>query len=460
MNLYEEANRYFEEALKEENAKLNESLKKKKLKESATARKQLRESTGKAFNLATLQEGDLLYNEQEQIIAPVSKKPGSEPAALVQKVDKESLVSVKQLSTGDWKVVTKNDFPKGSLLWYLCLNDDEREHAKVDDTDDYERAFADALDLLQSRHPDADLVYDSAVQGGWGEIYLRDENTDSEISWDVDEEEEEFYDYLVGVYSYDVLVDGLATWLDSKYEEMIETADEDSDFDESFKYNKSGESKLRETTIEDPYYLAIKRVMRGDTEAADIVYGWYKAEEAFSDFNNAKEFEDFVRDDIYAMLDAAGDRNEVKIVHKALGDEDWDEESEEDRDNDFFKRPFESYEVLSSLTYDEDGESNPHSPFLSYHDITSKEEAIRKAKSKLGEHSKDPISGEAETVTRVVVRQYKREVYGGPVEKATVYEVTLREGGSVSEKRMNESFNKKKRSMRENFRSSIHNYEN
>lgn len=44
MNLYSEANKYFEEVLKEENAKLNENLKKKKLKESITSRKKLRES--------------------------------------------------------------------------------------------------------------------------------------------------------------------------------------------------------------------------------------------------------------------------------------------------------------------------------------------------------------------------------------------------------------------------------
>ena len=43
MNLYSEANKYFEEILKEENAKLNESLKKKKLKESIGSRKKLRE---------------------------------------------------------------------------------------------------------------------------------------------------------------------------------------------------------------------------------------------------------------------------------------------------------------------------------------------------------------------------------------------------------------------------------
>ncbi len=54
MNLYSEANKYFEEILKEENAKLNESLKKKKLKESIISRKKLREddSTKSALNWA------------------------------------------------------------------------------------------------------------------------------------------------------------------------------------------------------------------------------------------------------------------------------------------------------------------------------------------------------------------------------------------------------------------------
>lgn len=47
MNLYSEANKYFEEILKEENAKLDENLKKKKLKESTTSRKKLREAVNK-----------------------------------------------------------------------------------------------------------------------------------------------------------------------------------------------------------------------------------------------------------------------------------------------------------------------------------------------------------------------------------------------------------------------------
>ena len=51
MNLYSEANKYFEEILKEESAKLNESLKKKKLKESIGSRKKLREEDTTSSNI-------------------------------------------------------------------------------------------------------------------------------------------------------------------------------------------------------------------------------------------------------------------------------------------------------------------------------------------------------------------------------------------------------------------------
>ena len=77
------------------------------------------------------------------------------------------------------------------------------------------------------------------------------------------------------------------------------------------------------------YYRAILKFLKGNKEAADIVFGWYDNEDAFEDFETVPEFRDFLEDDIYDILDAADSPREIKIVKGALGIEDEDDDFNE-----------------------------------------------------------------------------------------------------------------------------------
>ena len=78
-------------------------------------------------------------------------------------------------------------------------------------------------------------------------------------------------------------------------------------------------------------------IFKGDKsfydQAANILYDWYEAEGDFEDFNSKKKFLDFVKGDIYDMLDAADSKEDVITVEKAMGiydPEEWEESEELD----------------------------------------------------------------------------------------------------------------------------------
>ena len=73
---------------------------------------------------------------------------------------------------------------------------------------------------------------------------------------------------------------------------------------------------------------AINSVLN-DEQASKIVYNWYNNEGAFDDFESTEDFIDYLKDDIYDMLDAATTQNEKDVVMKALGDDDFYESLQE-----------------------------------------------------------------------------------------------------------------------------------
>lgn len=69
----------------------------------------------------------------------------------------------------------------------------------------------------------------------------------------------------------------------------------------------------------------------GNKDAAEIIWDWYDNEYAYEDFGNKADYINFIEDDIYDMLDAATDPDEIEIVKKALNiSEDDDYYDDED----------------------------------------------------------------------------------------------------------------------------------
>lgn len=87
------------------------------------------------------------------------------------------------------------------------------------------------------------------------------------------------------------------------------------------------ESKSIKESIDIPLSKIIE-VFRGDEEyfeeAARIIRDWYVAEGCDEDFDDVDDFIDWMCDDIFDMVDAATDPREVRIVKKAIGEEEWD----------------------------------------------------------------------------------------------------------------------------------------
>ena len=169
---------------------------------------------------AKLTDGTQLYNEKEQVIAFVEEDEGQLIASIQQPDGDYKEVKVEDLNADDWKVVTAEDFEDGSFFWYVCLDDEERDNIGEIDGDVYEQVFAEALEVLQENHPDSNLTIDTAVEAGEGMIFLKDEDTGYETSWDTDDETAEFYNRLIGMSSYKAFVNSIAGWLESKYEDM------------------------------------------------------------------------------------------------------------------------------------------------------------------------------------------------------------------------------------------------
>lgn len=172
-----------------------------------------------AINQVTLEEGTKLYSEKEQVIAFVEEKDGKLVATIQQPNGIYEEVNVENLNAEEWKVVTADDFEEGSFFWYVCLDEEESEDIELDPLV-YEQVFMDALEIVQENHQESQLEFDPCVQAGIGIIYLRDETNETETSWDAQQEEEEFYDRLIGMTSYKAFVKSIASWLEARYEEL------------------------------------------------------------------------------------------------------------------------------------------------------------------------------------------------------------------------------------------------
>lgn len=199
---------------------------------------------------------------------------------------------------------------------------------------------------------------------------------------------------------------------DDRFKKYIKTSEKKT---ESVGYRK----KLKEGFRNSPYYHVIKRVMNGDTEAADIVYNWYKGEGSFDEFDNVKQFEEFIKSDVYDMLSAAGDKKEIKIVSRALGQVE------------------DTYAVFTQREGEE--------AVLLYTTRNSKKKAINTAKEQLG--AKTYLWGPDEVIVRacVVANDDDMNVYYSSFAKFLsanniIYEATLNEDGSISEEKFDESF--------------------
>lgn len=71
----------------------------------------------------------------------------------------------------------------------------------------------------------------------------------------------------------------------------------------------------------------IKKALGVPDNLASTIYDWYDAEGAFEDFSTVSEFVDFLRDDIYNMLDACTDAELRREIGSYVGydiDEDED----------------------------------------------------------------------------------------------------------------------------------------
>lgn len=147
--------------------------------------------------------------------------------------------------------------------------------------------------------------------------------------------------------------------IDNKYNKLNEDLDdedlddEDEDEDDD-KEDEESEDSLN-ITPKDLYVL-----FKGDknfyAQAANLLYDWYDMEGAFEDFSSKQAFLDFVRSDIYDMLDAA-DTDDAIIVKKALGIYDPEEyEDEEDLEESFKSK--DRYSVLREALDRLDEEDN------------------------------------------------------------------------------------------------------
>lgn len=112
--------------------------------------------------------------------------------------------------------------------------------------------------------------------------------------------------------------------IDEKHNKLNEDLDDEDLDDEDF---DEGELDIRPGD----FYALFEGDKNLYAQAANILYDWYEAEGAFEDFSSKEEFLDFVRRDIYGMLDAADWKEDVITVEKAMGiydPEQWEDDEE------------------------------------------------------------------------------------------------------------------------------------
>ena len=118
-----------------------------------------------------------------------------------------------------------------------------------------------------------------------------------------------------------------------EHDDYIQDDDEDEDDDEE---EDDDESENSLNIKPEDFYLLFKGDKNLYARAAKILYHEYKEEGRFEDFDSKEEFLDFVRKDIYEMLDAADSESDVITVKKAMGIYDPEEyEDSEDLEESF-----------------------------------------------------------------------------------------------------------------------------
>ncbi len=122
-------------------------------------------------------------------------------------------------------------------------------------------------------------------------------------------------------------------------EEDEETAEEDEeaeaeDFEESKKPARSNALLENDRNYKRTAYSVRKAFPGIDPKAADIITGWYYAEDAVEDFDTTDDFAEFIKDDVLDMLDAGTDSADVATVKASLASIGFEDFAEEDLDFD------------------------------------------------------------------------------------------------------------------------------
>ena len=372
MNLYEEANRYFGEILKEQNSKLNESLKKKKLRESLTPLAKIKRVDIKKYKRSGRDDfaGSTSYGVTDGSLGKdVNQFDAYDATVMWEEDERKWYVQSDQCDYDDTASTTiagavrkaydifkdYDEYEEGAEIVGYAIDDSGIDYASRDKDSEFDFYLIDLVHVSDeedeedeeggesgkkkelSREEVKKLIKDvEKIVAGKKVTYPLDYQFPNERGKQgtIIEEGINFYKKLTGRISNKIDAFDYAEW-------VVETSDgrthftkgydlilDDKEkllgegFGESLRPCKLVKRTMKESFRNSPYYRAIKRVLNGDAKAADIVYDWYWNEEAFDDFDSAGEFEDYVRDDIYAMLDAADDAEEIRIVRNALGEED------------------------------------------------------------------------------------------------------------------------------------------
>ena len=278
MNLYSEANKYFEEILKEENAKLNESLKKKKLKESIGSRKKLRETA----------------IEDPYYLALDTTNPYYKVLLGILKNNKKIANSVWEEYIKDYLPDEGTDSPeefKQNLLDSFFY--DIVEEMVEEGDDDLARKVIDILGWKKHFSGYEYGLYDDTIPSVWYSVYELDKDgneLDEVDSFDTPEEaiafakKQSFPTHVVFVPEADPDDDPeYRRYLRDHYDyEPFEVVWE-SVVDESFKYGRSGKKRLKEAkhyNIDDLHFIYTVRALDEDGEVEDSIRSFKNKEDA------------------------------------------------------------------------------------------------------------------------------------------------------------------------------------
>lgn len=118
------------------------------------------------------------------------------------------------------------------------------------------------------------------------------------------------------------------------------------------KFTKYPSSYVRASLYDDNFSASkmknvIAEALNVSEDIASIIYDWYDAEGSFDDFDDVDDFVNYLKDDIYDMLDAASEPIRSKVAH-ALDIDIYDQdEEEEDQNENTGRSVFDYYDIAS-----------------------------------------------------------------------------------------------------------------